>query len=39
MTEILSLDCLDLIADLEADLDCRDELDSIDADEMLDDEV
>ena len=37
--ETLSLDCLSLLDAYEAELDCRDELDSIDADEMLDTEV
>jgi hypothetical protein len=37
--EILDQDIMSLLADLESDLDCLDELDGIDADEMLDDEA
>lgn len=37
--EILDQDIMSLLADLEADLDCRYELDGIDADELLDDEA
>jgi hypothetical protein len=34
--EVLTNDILELLNALEADLDCRDELDGIDADEVLD---
>lgn len=37
--ETLDLATLELLNALEADLDCLDELDGIDADEVLDDEV